>query len=686
MTLPHSSRFNAGRTAAASGQDSQAAAMAAVILARASRWSSQETICDADGPVDWWHVAWERLGDLAFAQAWSPEESRAAWLRAEVLRICALDAVEWVGPFFRPKTDPLVGSIETAHIGLGITDVLELCPALFNAEELVTVHEAIRDKGLIPTRRWFDGFDGVSEHFNNHYAVHLNGLVAMALATGSLEDLEPLPEWLNVSASLFQQDSYAESVQYWGYASVHHSHLFELLHRTPLMNRDWLGLAATALPWVAHSVMFAQPESEWGDGKHFSLLNFSDSALTGRPPSDALLSFARYLKESNPITAGLARWLFDLTYADLEVAPNDVSSFGFFNQIGWRSIAHLAEAAEPVAPEKANLDLCRQFSFGTTIDRDRWVNPLTVLAVRNGHDGLSTISHRHRDEGSFILGHRNEVFFTDPGHCCYRLQAYQRAKESTEHSTWSFIDGAGQLLRQSEHLREYPLGKRVAPRTFKDVLPGTVNVYGADISDAYGNPIVRAKRTWISWLPHLVVIVDDIEADRPLSPETQFVLNNRDHRLRTDQMSGNRLLFERGDAAIQFAQLDSSTDGAPSGTAVLTRWTALHDVYSPRPNTAGQGKEGSGNVHVFRTAVPGRRHRAVYAIIADHSKHIEEWDVHLRDGTTLELTLPGGTETVLPLAAVLEDAHPPQGLKKAPTLSPPLPSPGPDTPGAIMNC
>lgn len=627
---------------AACDREPVAAAMLDTVRRRAVRWTAHPSVTRPDERAGWWHVVWERLGDVAFLQAWEPDAQRAAWLRAEVLRICALDAEDWLGPFFRPKTPPLLGSIETGHIGVAIADVLHLCPELFDGADVTAIADAVTEKGLVPTRRWLDRFDEGADELNNHYLAHLNGYAAMALLTSSTADLETLPRRLDVAASLFQDDSYPESVQYWGYAALHFANLFRILSATGLVDSRWLRVAAGALPWVAHSMLFPQTESPWGAGRHVSLLNFGDSALTGRPPADALLCFARHLRRADPMRAGLARWLFDETYADVEVAPEDLASFGFFNQVGWRSVVDLAAAAAPLSPDDAQLPTCDTFRFGTVIERDRWTDPRTVLAARNGHDRLTTPSHRHRDEGSFVLGHRGEVLFTDPGHCCYRLHAYQRAKDSSVHSTWTLFDEGGRQIDQTVALGSEALGERYAPRRVDHDGLGALTVFGADVGAAYPSPVERATRMWITCLPHLVVIVDDIETSTPTTVETRFLLDNRENRLRTEGGS-ETLVLRRGGAGAMLARLESRTDGGPSEGPVLTSWTAVHDVYDPLPNAAGQGKEGSGVIHGFSTSVAGLRHRAVYAIALDEAARIGEWRLGYADGSVLEVVSRDGT-------------------------------------------
>ncbi|MGC4945642.1 heparinase II/III domain-containing protein [Streptomyces sp. DT224] len=406
--------------------------------------------------------------------------------------------------------------------------------------------------------------------------------------------------------------------------------------------------------------MFEQNHSAWGDGRYMAMVNFGDTALTGRPPADVLLFLARFLPDSiGASRRGLARWLFEATYADLELAPGGASTFGFFNGMGWRSLNHLAASGAPVSPSEAGLATGQGFGSGAVIVRDSWQDTKSVLAARTGHDELPTVSHRHADDGSFVLGHRGEVLFTDPGHCCYRLSAQSDAKSAAEHTGWSFLNPlTGETVTQSLPLTGAAQGGRVGPRLVDSPsVPGPVTVFGADLAPAYRDAAVaRVRRTWISWLPHLVLIVDEIDTRHPLAVHSHFVINNRDDLLRTNRATDSRLVFRRGDAAAKFFQLASETDQRSSMSPVRTRWSALHDVYSPHPNSPGQGKEGSGEVHTFSSATAGLHHRSVYSIILDEESAIQGWHIWLKSGNVAVVERPDGTEVSFDLGHLLSHA------------------------------
>ncbi|MFF3030964.1 heparinase II/III family protein [Streptomyces rubiginosohelvolus] len=665
------SRLDVQRVRDLCRKDAQAQRLLDVLTRRAERWVASETVVDpgdAAARVDWWHICWERLSDVAFVQALVPDERRAAWLTAEVLRICDLPADAWTGPSFRPRSSPLVASLETAHVGLGVTTVLELCPDLFDDAQRRVIELALTSKGLEPCRRFLDGNERVpgdgqpTSDVNNWYLVVLDGFAAMALATGSDADIATLPRRFRFGAALCAADSYPEWLQYWGYAMLHLTHVYELATAAdvPGASPEWIAPMGNALPWVAQSVMFEQRRSAWGDGRYMALVNFGDTALTGRPPADVLLSLARFLPDSGGTShRGLARWLFDVTYADVELEPSDGSSFGFFNRISWRSLHHWADTAEPVSPVEAGLATGQGFSSGAVVVRDCWQDTKTVLAARTGHDDLPTVSHRHADDGSFILGHRGEVLFTDPGHCCYRLQAQTDAKSGATHTGWSFVDpSTGETVTQRLPLTRKAQGVRVGPRDVDNpAVAGPITVFSADLAAAYDDPgISRVRRTWISWLPHLVLVVDEIETRRPLVVHSHFVINNRDDLLRTNRATDSRLVFRRGETAAKFFQLAAETDQRPSASPIRTHWSALHDIYSPHPNSPGQGKEGSGEVHTFASASAGYRHRSVFSIVVDEESAIQAWHVWLHGPNTVVVQCADGREVPFDLDRLLTEA------------------------------
>lgn len=654
--LPLRSRVDRDAVLARAGTDPRFGALVDVVLRRADRWTANPTLVVPGELPDWWHVAWERLGDVAFAQALHPDDRRASWLRSETTRLGGPDVDDWLGPSFRARGDVAVGSLETAHVGLAVSEVLELCPEVLDEADLGAVREALIDRCLLPCERALERFERGAADFretsgargavlHNWYAVLLDGFAAAAIAVGDEARIGALPERYRRAAGLFDVDSYGESLQYGGYAALHLSNLHELLEA---IEPGSLAGSPTAFggltAWSAHSLMHLGPRPELGPGRYPTMVNFGDSAVTARPPAEVLAAVARFDAAAAPETAALARWLFDTCYHDPELEPADLSTFGFFSQVGWRALVNLLEAADGRSPAELALPTAQRFTAGTVAARDRWDESQTVLAAQAGHPELAADGHRHDDDGSFVLSHRGELFFTDPGHCSYRLDAYRVAKRATDHSTWSIRGASGPLDRV--RTQGAASGRGPGPTAEDGVIR-----FSVDLADAYPDAVTRAERTWIAVLPHVVLVVDDIEATEPVTVTSRFVLNDRDHGLRVNEATDTRLVLRRGGAAAKFFQLAALGDGRPAAAQRRREWIALHDIYQPQPNAPTQGKEGSGVVYGYESVEPATRHRAIYSIVLDAEAEIVHWHVSLDDRGRVEVSRPDGTVILVDPAA-----------------------------------
>ncbi|MGC5170084.1 heparinase II/III domain-containing protein [Microbacterium sp. DT81.1] len=631
-----------------SERDPRISRIVEVLIDRARLWASAPTVTQPGELAEWWHVAWERLGDAAFAHAMRPDEQIAEWLRAETRRLLALPVDEWVGPFFRTRTNPPIGALETAHVGLGVAEVLELCPELFDEDEREHIVAGLIEHCLLPCERAVTAYEGSARRYdesggaegtppNNWYMVLLDGFAAISLLSGDADRIATLPGRYRTASSLYNADSYGESVQYWGYATLHLTNVRELLdaHDPSLLARDRAPYGPM-MRWVAQSILFQGARPELGAGTYTTMVNFGDSAVTARPPADALTSIARPDAGTDDEDARLARWLFEHTYRDIQLEPSHLSTFGFFSEVGWRSVVNLLSAADASSPEELSLPLAASFETGSVMVRDRWTGTRTVLAAQAGTDRLNVDSHRHDDHGSFVLSHGDELFFADPGHCSYRLEAQQVAKRAESHSTWVLRDGGTDAILERRQPHAAPVGIRTAPWT-----SAGWTAFSVDLAPNLPETITRARRTWITLLPHVVLIVDDIASTLPVKVETSFVLNDRDHGLRVNQATATRLVLRRGEAAAKFFRLSAETDAAPVSGSADRRWTALHDIYQPQPNAPTQGREGSGVVYSYRNAA-GTRHRAVYSIVLDDEAVIRGWHVDVADDGTVLIERPDG--------------------------------------------
>ncbi len=627
------------RVRAAIATPGQAADLYANLLRRADRWSAAPgvaTPADDGGAMDWRHVVWERLTDVAFIQRMDPAAERGEWLRNEVLAICDRPADDWIGPFFRPRENPPQGMLETAHIGIALATALWLCPDLFDQAEQERIRVALRSNCHEPCRTALPHRSG-----NNWFMVLLAGFATTAVLLDDAEAIKASVEHYQHAHSLYQPDSYDESLQYWNYASVHLAHTRDVLlaHDPRLADRLDVAAYTQVVPWAVYSHLAMKPTPGWGPGAYPRALNFGDSAAMFRPSGDLLLHIASRSRASHPTEAGLARWLFDTTYADPALPSAGGDTFGFFNNYRWRSLALLSEAAEAIGPEDAGLPRTRGFAAGPVITRDDWRDDGTVLGMQAGHEQLRTASHRHCDENSFMVIYRGERILADPGHCTYRLPANRASAATDSHSTWTFATADGHPLEQAKPTTAHSPSNRRTLLTDD----GQVTAVRADAASAYGEPITRAERTWLAILPNIVLIIDRIEASEPVHVRSHFIANNRDNALQTNIASHTRLVFRRGDVALKLLQVASQSPEGPNVGDLQRGWTSMHDVYHPEPNQRGQSREGAGARYTLTTARPATSHLAVYAVLMDEESSIRAWHATGSFGDGIEMSNAGSS-------------------------------------------
>lgn len=657
---------------------------------------------------EWWHIIWERLSDVAFicfvakksnnlhvsqikflseahkrkyqqendnpcvfplisalvnqvieSHGLIPETEIVRlreWLRAVVLDVIHKSADEWIGPWYRKRTKPLLGQLETAHAGIGVAVVLDLCPDLFIATELDEIREALIDKPQKLCREWLDWTIKEKRIRNNWFMVLLNGYGTVSAILGDRSGVEKSVENYELSVKLYNQDSYGESLQYWNYATFHLAHLFEVLvHYDPsLESKLDISCYTRCMPWVVSSFLEMKPLTGWGELAYPRSLNWGDSAAIFRPTADLLLHICRRAKKSMPIEAGLASWMFQETYQDPKLGPDDRASFGFFNNFLFPTLLNWRYAEKSVTPEQANLPLATRFNNGNVIVRDRWHNTSTVLSVQAGYEPLRACAHRHEDQNSFILSHGSEYFFVDPGHCCYRLDTQAHSKSAAYHSTWTFMTKNGPCLKQ----------KLIQGSIYKDVpvlnklklltQEGNITAIKSDAADVYGKPIQKAQRTWILSGANCIFLVDRIKSKQSVAVKASFLLNNREGKLRTQAITPRQLLFRRGDVAIKFVLVAAVSrnyfwypytplylDGKnnDTGATFSQSYGYVHDCYHPQPNQRGQGAEGSGIIYTWTTPF-AREHLLVYAIVMDNIEHILDWQIETLDNREILISPP----------------------------------------------
>ncbi|WP_135554789.1 heparinase II/III domain-containing protein [Paenibacillus cymbidii] len=291
--------------------------------------------------------------------------------------------------------------------------------------------------------------------------------------------------------------------------------------------------------------------------------------------------------------------------------------------------------------EEAKLILLAPFETGTITARDKREKPDTILAVQGGFRQRNLSSRSHEDKTSFLLAHKNERFFiVDPGHCCDPLNALHSSGRTDSHNTWSFQaepdqeGGEGKVILQqqateiSHHSQKYSNRNRMVQQV------GQLHVIRVDSADAYGDPIMKAERTWIAFMPHVLFIVDRVESRTPVKVQSHFLLNNRDNRLKVNVAAANRLVFRRNEAALKFILLDARSGEQDNPYRLRRDRCCKHDCGQPPTNHEGQDMAGDAPIFRYETEHYFPSHTMIYAIAMDEEPLIRGWHLNvLEDGS-----------------------------------------------------
>ena len=597
-------------------------------------------LTDASATTDWWHHAAEYLTDAAFVHAVRPSPEVDAWLRSAVLAIMRRPLSDWAGPPFRGFDGRhLVGSLETGHLTWGIAVAFDLASDIFTDAERLEIASVLRTNGLIPCRRYLEN----TTFCHNWNCVLLAGFIVSAAVLGDEEALAEAIAWFPLAADHFQPDgSYGESLQYANYAAYSIILAREAIVRRSPSTSLTLEPYARIVHWAAQALFYRKPLSGWGEIARARSANFGDSAALFRPSGDLLIHIAARARESLPVEAGLARWLFDALYFPAnEPPPHDLASFGFLPGFGFLSIVLLPDAAPALSPVEAGLPTTAAFSGGDAFARDAW-GGLTILAARTASEPRHATAHIHGDINSFILVHRNERLLVDPGHSCYRNLNRDLEVSSLTHNTCTFEIG-GRILTQRGGVNRPIIRDRSALRGADPIdlggrrlisgRVGPVSVIGSEAAPLYGEPLRSFARLWVLCGSHALFIVDRIESDEPVRTTWHWLLNNRDGLLDLQFARPDGLLARRGDAGLKLRHFGG---GQMSGPV----YAHVHDAYHPKPAQRGEGLLGSGRIMRWTEHAPATVRTVVHALCLDSASAVLGWNA-IREGDTYMIT---GTE------------------------------------------
>jgi hypothetical protein len=609
----------------------------AALRGRVRRRMASPGLTEGGQDAAWWYPAAEYLSDAAMAYALEPTPALAGWLREVALAIARRPESDWVGPWYRDHvTQPAVGHLETAHLVWAVGTALDLAPDAFTAGEREELRRTLQDKGLTLCRRWLDR----NQHLANWRAVMVAGVAVAAAVTEDRSSLEQAARETRLCSEAFQPDgSYAESLQYANYLAYALMIAFEAIHRTaPELEPAGPDIVARSMPWIAGSMLYSSPLAGWGAESRARAVNFNDCGATFRPSGDVLLQVAARCRDSQPIEASLARWLFDEYYVPVPAQrPHHLATFGLRNDWGFLTLPFLVRAAPVLSPTETGLPAVAGYSNGNVFARDYW-NGRTVLAVQTGTGPLYGPGHLHGDLNSFLLVHNRQRLLVDPGHSCYRNLIHGLESSSQTHNTCTFLVAQDELglqedlakavlLQQSnvavrrriEHQQASP---PVPPRGRRLLLQhvGGVTAIGSEAASLYGAPIREFARYWLLASSRVLFVIDRIVADRPVTTIWNWLLNNQGGGSEIETLSLQSIGIRRGLAGLKLWHLG---DGRQNGPV----YAYVHDAYHPEPDRPGEGRPGSGMLYRWIEPQPRATRLVVHAIALDDYGRIDRWQV-----------------------------------------------------------
>lgn len=336
---------------------------------------------------------------------------------------------------------------------------------------------------------------------------------------------------------------YDEGVSYWGYTTLYLALFAEVLWRLhgvddrQLINypgsvRCALSLtmptrdSGSAVRDFIHTKGWTMPMVKWED----DIVNHGDA--------------------NGAVEVSVAAWVAR-THGDpvAQHVVNEIGAVKFLYGLIW------FDASLPSARPGPELDDVRMRN-DIVISRTGWKAEDNLVALRSGGPG----NHEHADRNSVIFKAHGERLFHDPYRAAYKVTQPRWLLRQTEAHTAVLIDGRGHQYHDGSEgtNASWAFAKVVDYATG----PGWMRV-GSDATDAYqlvDADITRVLRTLVYLKPDVLVILDQVEAMKPVAVEARFIINYEDA---AGQVSANGDTFS---ITRPFASLRARVAGTGSVT------------------------------------------------------------------------------------------------------------------------
>ncbi|MBR0458297.1 MAG: heparinase II/III family protein [Victivallales bacterium] len=498
---------------------------------------------------------------MAFA---SGEARYREALRAQVLDVASRPIDFWLHSVRFKVSEDKLASLQSGELMLRMVSAYELNPELFSAEELQTIREAVREKGLGPGLRYLE------------HVVKTGGLSNWAAVIGmgtyyaarSLGDKEAAQRVLDILVQYrkeqFETDgSYGEGPQYLEYPV---GTMFKMLPAMTPEDVERLfggGFLERCGEYLAYCLMRLSDGTTrlrilFRDGQQFlPTLNFWSLCQTVCP---------------SPMVREIAR--------QYGIGPSSQN---------WRLYLYSMQGASRLVTENRSLQslpLTRAFANGECYIRSAWEPREVQLGVLlSGGRTKVGFAHNRPNRNGFGLAAFGEYLVVQPGHTSYRSKLHQEWDLSTLASNAVTVDGANQLFPTKIRDPKARQGEPVAKVLFAGSRGGE-EVLVSEACGAYAVPLKSARReVHFCREQGYWVILDRIVAEQPHQYDAWWHLNNRDGKGMLTGGDGGLWTFRRPAAEMKvFVAGDNPVE---IGKGIL------HDAYAYEPGGAGEGKPGS---------------------------------------------------------------------------------------------
>ena len=587
-------------------------------LASIRRETARPGIVQEHDTNEWWHISEGRIGRAAFLIALTGDAALIEWTHDAVMWVTRQDADAWIGPFFRRRTNPLSGTLETAHLCRTLTTALLFCPEIFTPDEIAEMHESLRTKGIAAIDHWLAPFIAdPTRPRNNWCIIELGGAMSAAAVLGDIDKLRSYIPLFNELHEDYNEEFYGEPMGYWSYAVTGFlaARFFTDLV-FPELADEMADVQIIINPFIwayyRRQGMFLLQNID-----RYEMRSFTFGDCSTKIDISPLTVLYTAVHHKDPKVRALASaWYKDAWFSEGSVSMETLA---------------LLPQCEFKQKDESFLPPSRYFGDGYLAYKDAWENPAIQIAVQTGvAEAPKCTSHRHADHLSFQLAKDGIVILDDPSRCCYRLHTQKLSEGAGWHSVPSFTTADGRTLSQKVlHAADYKAGNYDKLEHVK--LADGAFTASSEASGVYPEEITMLRRTFAGAGENVLVIMDEYEASEPVRETASFVGNNRRREMKwTLTANGGVLTREGVGVSIHALQpVMSELD-----------YAALHDSYSITPDSMLQGREGSGYIVRVRNAEAAVSGRSFYVIFADKADALGRWAAAL-DGDTVTVTLDG---------------------------------------------